>query len=212
MALETGTYISDLVATNPPGGDPVSQADDHLRLVKSTIKATFPNINAAVTATPAQLNRVTGSNYLIVDRAYAEYTANASLTTIIPLDDTIPQNTEGTQILSVSITPKNITNRLRISFQGNATSTATPIAVICALFSSASANAIAASIISVPTLDYSETLTMVYEYVPATTSALTFTVRVGPSSAASVRLNGNTVGRFFGGASRATLVVDEIAV
>lgn len=56
MALETATYINSLVATNPTSSDNVSQGDDHLRLIKSTIKATFPNITGAVTATQAELN------------------------------------------------------------------------------------------------------------------------------------------------------------
>jgi len=56
MGLETGTYISDLVATNPAAGDLRSEGDDHLRLIKAAIKATFPNLNGAVTGTPAQLN------------------------------------------------------------------------------------------------------------------------------------------------------------
>ncbi|MEF3075172.1 hypothetical protein V2P20_09055 [Methylobacter sp. Wu1] len=60
MALETGTYISDLVPANPPGSDPKSQGDDHLRLIKSTIKATFPNITGAVTPTHTELNYVDG--------------------------------------------------------------------------------------------------------------------------------------------------------
>lgn len=60
MALETGTYISDLVSTNPVSGDPKSQGDDHIRLLKSTIKATFPNVNAAVTPTDEELNYVDG--------------------------------------------------------------------------------------------------------------------------------------------------------
>mgnify|MGYP001260337934 FL=1 len=59
MALESGTFIDSLNASNPTSTDIVSQADDHLRLIKSTIKATFPNINAAVTATPAALNAAT---------------------------------------------------------------------------------------------------------------------------------------------------------
>ena len=47
MALESGTYIKDLVSTNPPGTDSISQGDDHLRLIKSTIQASFPsNTNA----------------------------------------------------------------------------------------------------------------------------------------------------------------------
>jgi hypothetical protein len=56
MALETGTFISDLVATNPTGSDALAFADDHLRLIKSTVKATFPNISGAVTKTHTQLN------------------------------------------------------------------------------------------------------------------------------------------------------------
>lgn len=60
MALETGTYISDLVATNPTSTDPKSAGDDHLRLVKSTVKATFPNISGAVTPTHTELNYVGG--------------------------------------------------------------------------------------------------------------------------------------------------------
>jgi hypothetical protein len=56
MPIETATYISGLDATQPPGADPVSQADDHLRLIKSCLKATFPNVTGPVTATHTQLN------------------------------------------------------------------------------------------------------------------------------------------------------------
>lgn len=58
MGVETATYISDLVATNPLGTDAKSQGDDHLRLLKSTIKATFPNVAGPVTVTHTQLNTV----------------------------------------------------------------------------------------------------------------------------------------------------------
>lgn len=44
MGLESGTYVDDLVTTNPVGAsDPKSQGDDHLRLIKSVLKNTFPN-------------------------------------------------------------------------------------------------------------------------------------------------------------------------
>ncbi len=56
MALETGSYISSLVATNPVSGDPKSQGDDHLRLLKATILATFPNITGAVTPVHGDFN------------------------------------------------------------------------------------------------------------------------------------------------------------
>jgi microcystin-dependent protein len=56
MPLETATYIDDLDSANPASGDGLSQADDHLRLLKSTIKNTFPNIAGAVNATHTEIN------------------------------------------------------------------------------------------------------------------------------------------------------------
>ena len=60
MALETGTYISDLVPANPGPNDLKSLGDDHLRLIKSTLKTTFPSVTGAVTATHTDLNNVSG--------------------------------------------------------------------------------------------------------------------------------------------------------
>ena len=56
MALESATYIDGLVVTNPLGSDPLAGADDHLRLIKSTLKSTFPNITGPVTATHGELS------------------------------------------------------------------------------------------------------------------------------------------------------------
>lgn len=61
MGLETGTYIDDLVVTNPLGTDPKSAGDDHIRLIKATIKATFPNITGAMTKTQTELNALLAS-------------------------------------------------------------------------------------------------------------------------------------------------------
>lgn len=58
MGLETTTYIDGLVPTNPLGNDPKSQGDDHIRLIKSALKNTFPNITGAVTVTQAQINAI----------------------------------------------------------------------------------------------------------------------------------------------------------
>ena len=60
MALESTTYIDGLVATNPTGTDARSQGDDHIRLVKSAVRTTFPNIAGAVTATHTELNLIDG--------------------------------------------------------------------------------------------------------------------------------------------------------
>ena len=61
MGLETGTYISDLNASNPVHAtDQVSQGDDHIRLIKSVILNTFPNVNGSVDFTPAEANLLDG--------------------------------------------------------------------------------------------------------------------------------------------------------
>jgi hypothetical protein len=48
MALETGTYLNSLVSSNPPASDNVSQGDDHLRLIKSVLKNSFPSVDSIV--------------------------------------------------------------------------------------------------------------------------------------------------------------------
>lgn len=53
-------YISDLVTTNPLSSDLASTGDDHMRCIKLALKTTFPNVNAAVTATDENLNLLTG--------------------------------------------------------------------------------------------------------------------------------------------------------
>lgn len=56
MALESGTYINSLNSSNPAATDGLAFADDHMRLMKATILASFPNITGAMTATHTVLN------------------------------------------------------------------------------------------------------------------------------------------------------------
>ena len=60
MGLETGTYLDALVPTNPVATDGLAQADDHIRLLKSTLANSFPSITGAVTATQGELNVLDG--------------------------------------------------------------------------------------------------------------------------------------------------------
>ena len=61
MGLETATYISQLVPTNPTSSDPVSQGDDHLQLIKDVLQKQFTTLGAAaVTTTAAELNLLDG--------------------------------------------------------------------------------------------------------------------------------------------------------
>lgn len=66
MPLESATYINQLIASNPTSTDPIRQGDDHIRLIKAAIRATFPNLTGPVSATQAEINALsaTGGNYV----------------------------------------------------------------------------------------------------------------------------------------------------
>jgi len=84
MGLEAATYPSQLVATNPTAGDPKSQGDDHIRMLKTVLQSTLPNITGAITATQAQLNTVgitqplTDNSTNVASTAYAQTAASAA--------------------------------------------------------------------------------------------------------------------------------------
>ena len=65
MPLETATYLPDLNVSNPAHTDGLSQADSHMRLLKSTLKATFPNFTSgALASTQAQLDAAVAGTVL----------------------------------------------------------------------------------------------------------------------------------------------------
>ena len=91
MALEdlTGTkYLDDLNSSNPAAGDNVSEGDDHIRGIKNVLKLTFPNIDAAVNATPTELNYVDGVTSAIQTQLDA-ITANNWVTNARIADDAV---------------------------------------------------------------------------------------------------------------------------
>lgn len=76
MGYETATYIDGLVVSNPVGStDPVSQGDNHIRLLKETIKNSFPNVvkatylqiaqDSVAAATTTDIGAVASDNVLI---------------------------------------------------------------------------------------------------------------------------------------------------
>lgn len=141
----------------------------------------------------------------IIQTVYAEYTTQATFTASIPADNTIPQSTEGTQILSASITPMSASNRVRASVFLAGT-VASGGSAIGALFRGG-ANAIAAK--NVAGLSFSgESATFpdfIYEDSPGTTSALTYTVRVGGTGGLNAKMN-----ELLGGSQRCVLILEEI--
>lgn len=100
MALETGSYISALVSTNPVGAtDPKSQGDDHIRFIKAKLLETFANVTGAVTASHTELNLVAGATGGLATLSVSF----AALATLVSQMGT----------LSTSVTSSDITGSIR---------------------------------------------------------------------------------------------------
>jgi len=74
MGLESANFITGLDQTWPPSGDPKSQGDDHLRLIKKVLQLTFPNASkpfyfptAEVSAVTMVLDATDYQNTLLID-------------------------------------------------------------------------------------------------------------------------------------------------
>jgi hypothetical protein len=133
-------------------------------------------------------------------------------TTTIPADDTIPQNTEGFEILSASITPKSATNKLKITINTFASpSAAGTNTLILALFQDSNANAIAGNTCAVGSGN-TQQMNLIHYMTAGTTSATTFKVRIGCNAAGTVGINGTFSTRFLGGAGVSSITIEEIQV
>lgn len=136
--------------------------------------------------------------------------AVATGTTTIPTDDTIPQNTEGTEFMSLSITPKSATNKLKITVVGSFSYSVSAVGSM-ALFQDSTADALAvvtSSIVSSNT----ENMTLVHYMTAGTTSSTTFKMRAGAGSAGTITFNGVGGGRYFGGTMASSITIEEIQV
>lgn len=127
------------------------------------------------------------------------YNAVATGTTILPSDDTIPQNTEGDQYMTQAITPKSTTNRLSIDANLMIANSAGVNEVSAALFQDSTVAGLAAIAQTYPTASYIQNITLRYDMIAGTTSATTFKIRAGGSGAGTTTFNGAAGSRRFGG-------------
>lgn len=135
------------------------------------------------------------------------YTTYTSDTTSIPNDDSIPQNTEGLEILTATITPQHAANRLVIEavvhMSGDASRTC-----IAALFQDSTADALAVAVETSPASGNVMTVRLRHEMAAGGTSATTFKIRVGTTTG-TFYVNGTNSARSFGGRLACTLSVTE---
>jgi hypothetical protein len=131
--------------------------------------------------------------------------------TAIPLDNTIPQNTEGTEILTATITPKSASSTLIITCSIGQVSPNDGRTFIVAFFQDSVADAFHTSVFVV-NAGQNGGGTFTFAKTSGTTSATTFKVRLGPNVSATAYINGTSGGtQLFNGSCNATLMVTEIA-
>lgn len=131
-------------------------------------------------------------------------------TTTIPNDDTIPQNTEGNEVMTLAITPKSSSNKLKIEVVVNL-AVATTGNVIAALFQDSTANALAAVCEYTATSNGNMRLVFTHYMTAGTTGSTTFKVRAGCNNAGAVTFNGAQGVRQFGGVMASSITISEIA-
>lgn len=138
------------------------------------------------------------------------YATNADITTAVPADDTIPQNNEGDEITTVAITPRSVTNRLRVQVSGFlANSSAGNVVNTLAVFKDSTADALYAWGVTTSVANALSGFSFHFEYVPGSVSATTLKLRAGPASS-TLRLNGTTAARRYGGVANTVMTVTEI--
>lgn len=137
--------------------------------------------------------------------------AVATGTTVLPLDDTIPQNTEGDEYMTLAITPKHASNKLKIEVTVVLASSAGGT-LAAALFQDTTADALAVACTRVDNTGSMYTISFVHYMAAGTTSATTFKVRCGNSAAGTVTFNGVAAGRQYGGVMASSITITEIKV
>lgn len=144
----------------------------------------------------------------IIGSASAAYGINENLESVIPLDDTLPQATEGTEVLSLIYAATSDTNKIRISFNAFGAASDDSIALIATLIIDGAAAV--QSTVATGATGALLPVCFTHDYMPGDTDEHTYAVCIGPGTAGAVRLNGNMSGRLLGGAASARLIVEEI--
>lgn len=135
--------------------------------------------------------------------------AVATTTTQIPYDDSMPQNTEGTEVMSQPYTASSAASVLKVDVVCNLANSSGAAACTAALFqdSAADAKGAAGAEGSAGGVPFQIVFTT---YVTAgTTSSTTLKVRVGPSSATTLTFNGSGGARRYGGVMASSITITE---
>jgi len=138
-------------------------------------------------------------------------TASVSTTTsLIPDDDTLPQNSEGVEVVTRAITPLDATNRLIIRATVHMAHSTASSNMTIALFQDATVNALAVATHNSADNDRPSTVILHHELAAGTTSETIFKIRVGDDDAGTLTINGKSGARIFGGGLISSIEILEV--
>ena len=145
----------------------------------------------------------------LVQSRFKKETTLSTLSSQIPFTDSVPQITDGSEIISDSITPSLSTNKIRIKCS-------VPIAsdyentIAIALFKDSDSNAIAAVAQDIFISNNPHNIILEHEDSPNTESQTTYSLRIGSEEECTMTINGVNGVRRFGGAMGVTMTLEEI--
>ncbi|MFN3075955.1 MAG: hypothetical protein ABT940_03555, partial [Alphaproteobacteria bacterium] len=144
------------------------------------------------------------------------HTADAALatgSTAIPSDNTIPQqSSEGTQFMSLAVTPSSAINRLWIAHRGMYGSSTANTRLTLALFQDATADALTATNHVIDSANVASNADLYYEMIAGTTSSTTFKIKAGTTGGATVSFNGEAGNALFNSTVHSHIRIEEIFV
>jgi len=170
------------------------------------------NINSLATGTGIGDESLTSNKFMLgapIQMVTAQYSALATGSTQIPTDDTIPQNNEGDEYMTLAITPKSSTNILLIEATGFfGFSSAVGRNYCAALFRNTTADAFAVNAIRSPSGDIYP-VSLGGTQVAGSTSEITFKFRAGANSTGTLSFNGQFGARLYGDVVKSFIKITE---
>lgn len=133
----------------------------------------------------------------------------ATGTGTIPEDDTIPQNTEGNEFITATISPMGAATTLCIRARIFVAVDAGSSQMTMALFQDSAVNALAVSSDLSNGVNTAMALDLEFFMVSGTTSPITFKIRAGSDAASTMTFNGASGARKWGGKLASTLTIFE---
>jgi hypothetical protein len=102
MTVESAVYLNTLDATKPTGADTVFEGDDHLRLLKTVLKATFPYITGPILVGQAEVNYLSGLSSNLVGQLALKAQLASPAFTGTPTAPTASAATNSTQVATTA--------------------------------------------------------------------------------------------------------------